>query len=515
MIYTVGQIIEEAKVVNIRDFGVFVEIDSALTGLIHFSQIIPKVGYGNIATVLSIGDKIRCAVSEVKPDGKVNLTMKIRKRIERKHQVEQVKKDIANMSDEDTSLRSIWMVLTNIQHYMLKYMQLAIPLKKGSASLTPKGNKLIAQIDSQIHFDNFRSEVRRLFSANVVRHSQLPEFWYFETDADLCSNMQQFVDSCNNMYVSVRSIPVVEIQIKDADETSKGIIKTRLQNYYSQLDFFEINENLMVVTVPYENRAALEDLKEELGYALNGIRNGVPDLAEEGEQTTFDPARFVYEINYPQEGADRFLLTLNNEALLDKEGLRFGGLYGQSFIIKDGENEYKLGKLSKIEYPNVTFNLLPEDCGKIKEMAENDCITAVIPDMDDMTGEIEKVNRLRDSFDRITEHPEDLVNPQLASYLFDASKATKLEDEVIEQRVEQIKKYQLNESLNKSQIQAIAKAVEAKDLAIIQGPPGTGKSTAIAELIWQLVQQKPDSRILLTSEANLAVDNALKGCSIN
>lgn len=509
MIYTVGQIIEEAKVVNIKDFGVFVEIDSSLTGLIHFSQIIPKVGYGNIATVLSIGDRIRCAVSEVKPDGKVNLTMKISKRIERKHQIKQVKKDIANMSDEDTSLRSIWMVLTNIQHYMLKYMQLAIPLKKGSACLNPTGNKLIAQIDSQIHFDNFRSEVRRLFSTNVVRHSLLPGFWYFETDADLCSNMQQFVESCNNMYVSVRSNPVVEIQIKDADETSKGIIKTRLQNYYSQLDFFEINENLMVVTVPYENRAALEDLKEELGYALNGIRNGVPDLAEEGEQTTFDPARFVYEINYPQDGADRFLLTFDNEALLDKEGLRFGGLYGQNFIIKDGENEYKLGKLSKVEYPNVTFNLLPEDYGKIKEMAENDCITAVIPDMDDMTGEIEKVNRLKDSFDRITEHPEDLVNPQLASYLFDASKATKLEDEVIEQRVEQIKKCQLNESLNESQIQAIAKAVEAKDLAIVQGPPGTGKSTAIAELIWQLAQQKPDSRMLLTSEANLAVDNAL------
>lgn len=36
MVYTVGQIIEEAKVVNIREFGVFVEIDSSLTGLIHF-----------------------------------------------------------------------------------------------------------------------------------------------------------------------------------------------------------------------------------------------------------------------------------------------------------------------------------------------------------------------------------------------------------------------------------------------------------------------------------------------
>lgn len=509
MAYTVGQIIEEAKIVNIKDFGAVVEIGPFQNGLIYFSQVIPKVEYGKVGNVLSIGDKVRCAVSEIKSDGKISLTMKIGRHVERKHQIDQVKKDIANMSDEDISLRSIWMVLTNIQHYMLKYMQLAIPLKKGSASLNPTGNKLIAQIDSQIHFDNFRSEVRRLFSTNVVRHSLLPKFWYFETDADLCSNMQQFVESCNNMYVSVRSNPVVEIQIKDADETSKGIIKTRLQNYYSQLDFFEINENLMVVTVPYENRAALEDLREELGYALDGIRNGVPDLAEEGEQTTFTPAKFVYEINYPQDGTDRFLLTLDNEALLDKEGLRFGGLYGQSFIIKVGECEYKLGKLSKIEYPNVTFNLLPEDCDKIKEIVENDCITAVIPDMDDMTGEIEKINRLRDSFDRITEHPEDLVNPQLASYLFDASKATKLEDEVIEQRVEQIKKCQLNESLNESQILAIAKAVEAKDLAIVQGPPGTGKSTAIAELIWQLAQQKPDSRMLLTSEANLAVDNAL------
>ena len=508
MEYTIGDIIEKAKVIDIKDFGAFVEISPSQNGLIYFSQIVPKVEYGDVANVLSIGDEIRCAVSEIKPDGKISLTMRIRKRIERKHQIEQVKKDIANMSDEDTSLRSIWMVLTNIQHYMLKYMQLAIPLKKGSISLSPKGNKLIAQIDSQIHFDNFKSEVRRLFSTEVIRHNQLPDFYYFETDVDLCPNMQDFVDSCVNMYISVHPNPTVEIQIKDADKTSKGIIKTRLQNYYSQLDFFELSNNLMIVTVPYENRAALKDLKEELGYALNGICNGVPDSTDEG-QIAYEPARFVYEINYPQDGADRFLLTFDNETLLDKEGLRFGSLYGQSFIVKDGEAEYKLGKLSKIEYPNVTFNVLSEDCDKIKKLVENDCITAVIPDMDDMTGEIEKVNRLRDSFDRITEHPEDLVNPQLASYLFNASKATKLEDEVIEQRVEQIKKCQLNESLNESQIQAISKAVEAKDLAIIQGPPGTGKSTAIAELIWQLALQKPDSRILLTSEANLAVDNAL------
>ena len=150
MEYTIGDIIEKAKVINIKDFGAFVEISPSQNGLIYFTQIVPKVEYGDVASVLSLGDEIRCAVSEIKPDGKISLTMKIRKRIERKHQIKQVKKDIANLSDENTSLRSIWMVLTNIQHYMLKYMQLAIPLKKGSACLNPKGNKLIAQIDSQI-----------------------------------------------------------------------------------------------------------------------------------------------------------------------------------------------------------------------------------------------------------------------------------------------------------------------------------------------------------------------------
>lgn len=107
MKYTLGQIIEEAKIIDIKDFGAFVKIGQFQDGLIHFSQVVPRVERGNVGNVLSIGDKVRCAVSEIKPNGKVSLTMRIRKRIERRHQVEQVKKDIANMSDEDTSLRSI------------------------------------------------------------------------------------------------------------------------------------------------------------------------------------------------------------------------------------------------------------------------------------------------------------------------------------------------------------------------------------------------------------------------
>ena len=46
----------------------------------------------------------------------------------------------------------------------------------------------------------------------------------------------------------------------------------------------------------------------------------------------------------------------------------------------------------------------------------------------------------------------------------------------------------LNEPLLKNQpkqLEAVAKSLLAKDMALIQGPPGTGKTTVIAEIIWQ------------------------------
>ncbi|MCO7113533.1 AAA family ATPase [Bacteroides uniformis] len=54
------------------------------------------------------------------------------------------------------------------------------------------------------------------------------------------------------------------------------------------------------------------------------------------------------------------------------------------------------------------------------------------------------------------------------------------------------------------------KALYAKGLCLLQGPPGTGKTTVIAELIWQHILKDPTKKLLLTSETNLAVDNALE-----
>lgn len=505
----IGDIVK-AEIVNIKDFGAFAEFDGG-SGLIYFTQIVPRVEHGAIEDVLSIGDTVDCAISDIKPDGKISLTMKIKRKEAHKAKIEEVKQDIKNMSEEDTNIRSIWMALTDIQHFMLKYMQMPIPIKHGSTKIDSKGEKLTAEIDQEVHFDAFQNEVRRVFSADVFKHETLSGFWYFETDAELYNPdvRQLFADECSNMYVRMQANPVVEISISDMDEKSKNILLSRLQNYYAQIEVLSEKDDSLFLTLPYRNHAELNDYKDELGYALDGINNGVPDIGDNGEHVEYEPAYFHWQIKDIREGCDRFLFTLNEEALLDREGLRFGSLRGQSFVIPNGDNDIPFGKLSKIDYPKVIFTIFQDACGTVTQLVERDELRIIAPDAGDLTGEIEKVNRLRDSFDRITEHPELLANPKLASYLFDASNATPLEEEVVAARIENIKQTQLNANLNQSQVSAIAKAVEAKDLALIQGPPGTGKSTAIAELIWQLALQKPQARILLTSEANLAVDNAL------
>lgn len=64
---------------------------------------------------------------------------------------------------------------------------------------------------------------------------------------------------------------------------------------------------------------------------------------------------------------------------------------------------------------------------------------------------------------------------------------------------------------NKAQLTAVIQGMAARDFYLIQGPPGTGKTTVIKELILQQLALNPLSKILVTSQANVAVDNVLRG----
>lgn len=64
---------------------------------------------------------------------------------------------------------------------------------------------------------------------------------------------------------------------------------------------------------------------------------------------------------------------------------------------------------------------------------------------------------------------------------------------------------------NPSQIDAVTRAFSEESFFLIQGPPGTGKTTVIKELILQQLNLNPNARIIVVSQANVAVDNVLRG----
>jgi serine/threonine protein kinase len=60
---------------------------------------------------------------------------------------------------------------------------------------------------------------------------------------------------------------------------------------------------------------------------------------------------------------------------------------------------------------------------------------------------------------------------------------------------------------------AIELAMGNSGMMIVEGPPGTGKTRFIAELVYQVVRSDPRKRVLIASQTNAAVDNALERIS--
>ncbi|GAA4462411.1 hypothetical protein GCM10023189_39030 [Nibrella saemangeumensis] len=167
-----------------------------------------------------------------------------------------------------------------------------------------------------------------------------------------------------------------------------------------------------------------------------------------------------------------------------------------------------IGQVRRVEYPSLDIEL-----GQGINLSQE--IDFIIPVF---TGEYERIYRLNEVLEVIQQRPSSHPNNyKVAKYLFDSSKAKSI-PETINLSVDgdewqKMAEHLSSKTINRSQFEAILKAIHAPELALIQGPPGTGKSTAIAELVWQLVRTKPDELILLTSEAHLAVDNAMEKLS--
>ena len=225
-----------------------------------------------------------------------------------------------------------------------------------------------------------------------------------------------------------------------------------------------------------------------------------------------DKTDFTFEIS--NHFNEKYICEENFELKIEQEEEKLSKLLRSDFYAcNEGESKiFDIGKLTKVDYPDLTFSIEAENLDGFKENFESfkNKIQAIKPDL---KGEKDKIKRLEDTVLKL-ESEQELPNNNAKEFLYDSSKAKGIEniDYLLNKTSSEWQEFEDNlfsESLNESQKQAIYKSLYAEELALIQGPPGTGKSTAIAEIIWQHIRKGQNQKILLTSETNLAVDNAI------
>lgn len=189
----------------------------------------------------------------------------------------------------------------------------------------------------------------------------------------------------------------------------------------------------------------------------------------------------------------------------------------------------QIGTLVRKQGNKFTFRINDKFDDLISGYAENrlelnDLIGGFIKPI--FPGELTNIDRMIKAMSKVTE-PGKVVktrdgkktlytvgypaNKNLCNFLFDPNTARQSTEDIEEEKKRILSN--LNEPLLKNQpkqLEAVAKSLLAKDIALIQGPPGTGKTTVIAEIIWQTLLKEPEAKILITSQTNLAVDNALE-----
>ena len=118
--------------------------------------------------------------------------------------------------------------------------------------------------------------------------------------------------------------------------------------------------------------------------------------------------------------------------------------------------------------------------------------------INDVSRDLIQIDRQRKGIERLQELEAD---NNVHDWLFDINKAAKNPRNLPPLEHEPLS------PMNEEQERAVRGALAAPDVFLIQGPPGTGKTTVIAEIINQATES--GERVLLASQSNLAVDNAL------
>jgi hypothetical protein len=244
----------------------------------------------------------------------------------------------------------------------------------------------------------------------------------------------------------------------------------------------------LVVEQRNQDRLAKELGTPDSGRSLEG--NAAGSRAKRNEHLSFPVARKNL-VFLPNSGVE-----IHNKELVAQLGASDFEFCACILVNDDGET---LASLTEIKSKEGVIWLELE-----KEFARNYCFRPI---------NIVPYARQRLAIERLKSG--DFLNPDIANGVL-APDSVKLDTESRYCEGVAIDIDDLSGSrLNQAQKETLSKALKCWPLFSIQGPPGTGKTTLIVEIVSRYLRRYPDARILIASQANVAVDNALEGLQKN
>jgi hypothetical protein len=362
-------------------------------------------------------------------------------------------------------------------------------------------NKSILTVTANdiVEYNAHISRIKQIFSDAVLEDKAYKPTFFLQFKTDIENQRQSIIERIRSKITGQLNIDAkkqfsgavfkYDFNTEDERDSFKQSISDACSIYQNLLDF-SFDNNLGSTTYKFIKNESLESEKDK--KTSSDIRS----------------AAFIYmDENQKKELYDNIFFE-NREKQKNKQEMQ-----------KTIEYEQKIGILVKKENSKFTFkidksfdDLLNGTEDKI--LKPDNLIGYFIKPI--FVGELANIRRMIRAMEKVT-NPDDKVghpvNKNLANFLFDPSAAREsFDDRDIDNEKQRILS-NLNEPLLKNQtkqLEAVAKSLLAKDMALIQGPPGTGKTTVIAEIVWQTLLKEPDARVLITSQTNLAVDNALE-----
>lgn len=340
-------------------------------------------------------------------------------------------------------------------------------------------------------YNNQLERIKQLFPFAIIENKKFKTNFFLQFKTDFENQRQSIVGKIQN------EIRRKECKVEyDVLKNHTRILFSYNFNTEEERDYFK--QVLSEVCSPYQNLLNFS-FENDLGRTTyEFIKNETLELEREKEVVNnVRQATFIYLTPEEREKLNQAIESFGDDAIF-REGKQIGTL-----IRKERE------KL-KFRISDRFDDLLnaKEDERLALEEIKKGYIKPIFP------GELTNIGRMIKAMKKVTEPGNKVgfpANKNLSNFLFDPNTARQSSEDIEKEKKRILSN--LNEPLLKNQpkqLEAVAKSLLAKDVALIQGPPGTGKTTVIAEIIWQTLLIEPEAKILITSQTNLAVDNALE-----